>query len=451
MITERQFAIEVIRRLHEAGYTAYFAGGCVRDELLGLEPADYDVATDAKPEQVQPLFRRTIAVGASFGVIEVIGPRDVDGEHLKVQVATFRSDGEYSDGRRPDSVRYSSPKEDAQRRDFTINGMFFDPIENRLIDYVGGQADLQAKILRAIGNAAERFEEDKLRMLRAVRMAIRFDLSFDQATFRSIQAMASQIHVISVERIAEELRKILAHPRRRQALELMEQLGLLLEIFPEVSEMQGLPQGLPVAPRGDLWQHVLEVLGLLDSSLTEGSEQVSFPLAFATLFHDVGKRRTLGRTPDKYTFYHHEFVSKDMVDKVCLRLKLSNAERERINWLVEKHQYLADATTMRNSRLFPVLVHPGIQELLALHRADAIASERSTEHVDFCNRLMQTTPLEILNPDPLITGEDLIAMEIPAGPIYKTLLQQVREDQLDGKLVSSDQARNWVKRKVVAS
>src|SRR5262249_29716933 len=243
-MTEREFAIEVVRRLQEAGYQALWAGGCVRDEWLGLVPKDYDVATDARPEEVRRLFKRTVAVGASFGVVEVLGPH-VESGWLVVQVATFRSDVSYSDGRHPDAVVFSSAREDALRRDFTVNGMFFNPLENQLIDYVGGQDDLRARILRAIGNPAQRFTEDKLRMLRAVRMAPRFELAIEPATADAIRAMAPQIGVVSAERVADELRKLLVDPRRARGMRLFMELGLAGSILPELLQMKGFPQGLP--------------------------------------------------------------------------------------------------------------------------------------------------------------------------------------------------------------
>jgi poly(A) polymerase len=290
-MTERDFAIDVVRRLRGAGFQALWAGGCVRDQIMGLTPKDYDVATDARPEKIQALFRRTVAIGASFGVVEVLGPPP-----LRVQVATFRSDISYSDGRHPDAVVFASAREDALRRDFTINGMFFDPLENQVIDYVGGQNDLQARLLRAIGDPAERFVEDKLRLLRAVRFATQFELAFDPATETALRAMAGEISVVSAERIAEELRRLLVHPHRRRGAQLFADMGLAQAIIPELLEMKGVPQGPPDAPTGDLWDHVLRVLDLLGPS-------PSFSLAFAALLHDIGKRRTMGRTPDRYTFY----------------------------------------------------------------------------------------------------------------------------------------------------
>jgi poly(A) polymerase len=437
-LTEREFAVQVVRRLREAGHQALWAGGCVRDELLGLVPKDYDVATDATPEQVRRLFRPTVAVGAAFGVIAVLGPRTPAGR-LTVEVATFRSDVSYSDGRRPDRVVFSSPREDAERRDFTINGMFFDPIEGRLIDYVGGQADLGARVLRAIGDPAKRFAEDKLRMLRGVRVATRFGLTFDPATAAAIRAMAGQITVVSAERIADELRKLLVDPARARGVTLMYDLGLVEPVLPELLAMKGLPQGPPSAPVGDLWDHVIAVLDRLGPS-------ASFPLALAALLHDVGKPRVVARTAERYTFYHHEHVGRRIASDICLRLKLSNEERERVEWLVEKHQYLADAPHMRPARLKPILIHLGIEELLRLHEADALASGHSLDHVTYCRRLLaESTPAD-LNPPPLLTGDDLKQMGIPQGPVYKRLLDAVREAQLDGTITTKEEAIELVKR-----
>jgi poly(A) polymerase len=439
-MTEREFAIDVARRLQQAGHEALWAGGCVRDELLGLVPKDYDIATSARPEEVQRLFRRTVAVGISFGVVEVLGPRQ-NNESLKVQVATFRADVGYSDGRRPDEVVFSSAREDALRRDFTINGMFFDPIQGTLLDYVGGQEDLRARILRAIGDPAVRFSEDKLRLLRGVRLATRFNLTIEPATFAALKAMAPQITVVSAERIAEELRQLLVHPRRAHGMNLMFDLGLVQPLLPELLPMKGLPQGLPNAPTGDLWDHVMRVLEMLGLD-------PSFPLAMAALLHDVGKPRTVGRTPDRYTFYYHEHVGARLADEIAVRLKLSNAERERITWLVEKHQYLCEARQMRTSKLKMLLAHPGIRELLDLHRADALASGRRTDHVEYCEYLLHEWTEQDLNPPPLVTGHDLARHGLKPGPLFKTLLDAVREGQLEGTITTPKQALELVDRLV---
>ena len=448
-MTEREFAADIVRRLQAAGYRALWAGGCVRDELLGLAPNDYDVATDARPGQVQGLFRRTVAVGAAFGVVEVIGPRGADGEHLTVEVATFRSDGAYTDGRRPDAVTYSSPEEDAKRRDFTINGMFFDPVAGELHDFVGGRADLDARVLRAIGDPAARFAEDKLRVLRAVRIAARFGLAVDPATLEAARRTAPQITVVSAERIADELRKLLSHSSRGRGVRLLREFDLIGPVLPELLGTFDLPQGPPAAPTGTLWEHLVRVVEVLEPSdlggLTPPARQVvPFPLAFAALLHDVGKPRTFARAPDKYTFHRHEQVGARMAAVIAGRLKLSNAETARVTWLVEKHQYLADAPTMRMSKLKPVLVHPGIGELLALHRADALASGRGLEHVEFCERLLRETPPEELNPPPAVTGDDLIALGLKAGPDFKRLLDAVREAQLEGRVRTKEEGLKLV-------
>lgn len=426
-LTEREFALRVVRRLREAGHEALWAGGCVRDELLGLIPNDYDVATSARPEEVVRLFRRTVTVGMSFGVVEVIGPRTAAGP-LVVQVATFRSDVSYSDGRHPDAVTFSSAREDAQRRDFTINGIFYDPLEDRLIDYVGGQEDLRARLLRAIGDAEVRFTEDKLRTLRAVRMATRFDLTIEPATEAAIRKMAPQITVVSAERIAEELRRLLVHPRRAHGVNLLYRTGLVEPLLPELLELKGLPH----VPNGDWWDHVLRVLEWL-------GPDPSFPLAFAALLHAIGKRRAQGQTLDGD-------VSGRMAAVIGQRLKLSNAERERVEWLVQKHQYLRDAKQMRPSQLKTILAHPGVHELLALHRADALAAGSSTEHVDYCEQLLKEWTADDLNPSPLLTGDDLIQHGLKPGPSFKRLLDTVREAQLDGAVTSKEQAWELVDR-----
>jgi putative nucleotidyltransferase with HDIG domain len=433
-MTEREFAVDVVRRLRGAGFQALWAGGCVRDQIIGITPKDYDVAADARPEQVQALFRRTVAVGASFGVVEVLGPPP-----LRVQVATFRSDVSYSDGRHPDAVVFASAREDALRRDFTINGMFYDPLEDQVIDYVGGQEDLKKRLLRAIGAPAERFAEDKLRLLRAVRFATQFELTFDPATESAVRAMANQISVVSAERIAEELRRLLVDSHRRRGMELFMDSGLAAAIIPELLEMKGVLQGPPDAPTGDLWEHVLRVINLLGSA-------PSFPLAMGALLHDIGKRRTMGRTPDRYTFYYHEHVGRSLANKICLRLKLSNAERERIEWLVEKHQFLCDARQMRKSKLKMILAHPGIRELLTLHRADARASGKSEDHVDFCEQKLREWSIKDLDPPPLITGDDLLRHGLEQGPHFKTLLDAVREAQLEGTIGTPEEAMAMVTR-----
>jgi poly(A) polymerase len=450
---ERDFATDVVRRLRQAGHEALWAGGCVRDQLLSLVPKDYDVATSARPEEVRRLFRRTIAVGASFGVVEVLGPRTPEGP-LKIQVATFRTDvyDDGGDGRHPGHVVYATAREDAERRDFTINGMFFDPLDDRLIDYVGGQADLRAGILRAIGEPRQRFDEDKLRMLRGVRLAARFGFILEPGTAAAIREQAPSLAVISAERIADELRKLLVTRRRAEGMAQFMDLGLAAVVLPELLPMRGLLYGPPrpeaalpppgqsgAAEGGDLWGHVLRVLDLL-------GEGPSFPLALAALLHDVGKPRTVARMPDRYTYHGHEHVGRRLAGEICLRLRLSNDERERVEWLVEKHQLLCEVRQMRTSTLKPLLAHAGIRELLALHRADALASGRSVEHVEYCERLLSEWTADDLTPAPLLTGHDLTRLGLEPGPVFKKLLDAVREGQLDGAIRTTQEARALVER-----
>jgi poly(A) polymerase len=404
-MTEREFALEVVRKLQGAGYTAYWAGGCVRDELLGLTPQDYDVATSALPEQLPALFRRRNEIGAQFGVVQVIGPRGADREWLTVEVATFRIDGKYIEGRRPEGVVYSTPEEDAKRRDFTVNGMFFDPVKGELIDYVGGRADLAAKILRAIGDPVARFTEDKLRILRAARMATRFDLAIDPATHDAAKRMAQEIHVVSAERIAEELRKLLTHPNRARGLRLLREMSLIEAILPELEAWEG-------------WERVVRVMEGL------GGSPLPFPLAFAAALYPLGA---------------------STVEAIAGRLKLSTAETVRSCWLVQNQGALLGAPQLRGSRLKPLLVHTGIDELLALHRAIALAEGTSVAHVEYCERMIRDTPPEVLNPPPLVSGEDLLALGLKPGPTFKRLLDAVREAQLDERITTKQQALELVR------
>jgi poly(A) polymerase len=391
-MTEREFAIDVVRKLRAAGHQALWAGGCVRDQLMGLEPHDYDVATDARPEQVQALFRRTIAVGISFGVVEVLGPKP-----LRVQVATFRSDGTYDDGRHPTMVTFSSPEEDAKRRDFTINGLFFDPIAGQVIDYVGGEADLKAGIIRAIGDPRQRFTEDKLRLLRAVRFAARFHYQIEPETAAAIREMASQITVVAAERIAEELRKILTDSSRAFGMRLLQHAQLAEPISPALGGS-------------------LDVLIRLDGP-------VSFPLGLASVIHESDAQAAA---------------------RVCDRLRLSNVEKDRIVWLVSNQESLVDAPRLAKSSLKPLLAHDGIGELLKLHRAIARSQRKGVEHVEFCEQRLRDWPPDVINPPPLITGDDLTAMGLTPGKQFKTLLDAVRRAQLDEEIATREEALRLV-------
>ena len=408
---QRQFALEVSRRLREAGFTALFAGGCVRDQLLGLEPKDYDVATDATPEQVRALLghRRTLAVGASFGVITALGPRGAG----QIDVATFRRDESYTDGRHPDSVAFTSPQEDATRRDFTINGLFYDPVAERVIDYVGGQQDLQRKIVRAIGNPAERFTEDKLRMLRAVRFAATFGFELEKDTLDAMIAMAAEIRVVSAERIAMEMRRMLVLPRRRQAVELLLATDLMTAIAPELSAA--------VCTAGDAnTSSVLTVLERLD--------EPTFPLALAAMAY---------RMPDL-----RQIVT------LCRRWKLTNDETERSNWLADHALSLDAVGTMPWPKLQRLLIHDGARDLVALQAARVAAGEASAPTVERCREYL-AWPREKLDPPPLLTGDNLLAHGVPRGPLYRVLLEQVRDAQLEGHIANRDEALKLVDRLIL--
>ncbi len=433
----RDFALRVVRRLVQAGYQSLWAGGCVRDLILGHTPTDYDVATAATPEQVMNVLPyRSVPVGISFGVVRVRDPRHPG---VEVEVATFRSDGAYVDGRRPESVVFSSPELDAARRDFTINGMFLDPLTDRLIDYVGGREDLDRRVLRAIGDPSARFREDKLRLLRAVRLAARFRFQIEPATNAAIRAMAGQVVTVSAERIAQELRRMLVHPSRARAMDFALETGVLAAVLPQVVRMKGLFQGKPMQPEGDLWDHTLLVLSLLPPD-------PPFTLAFAALLHDVGKPSTRVFQYGRYTFHNHEQASARIAERVCRSLKFANAEREHITWLVAYHQYLGEAKRLRESKLKRMLAEPGIDELLTLHHADALASTGNTEHVDYCRYYLEAQPTGPINPPPLLTGHDLVRHGLAPGPQFKDLLDRVREAQLEGQIHSKKEALEWVDR-----
>jgi len=401
---QRRFATEVVCRLREAGFVAYFAGGCVRDELLGRTPKDYDVATDATPPQIRRSFgnRQTLAIGAAFGVITVIGPKPAG----MVEVATFRRDADYSDGRHPDRVTFSSAEEDASRRDFTINGLFYDPVEQRVIDFVDGQEDIRRRVIRAIGSPLDRFCEDKLRMLRAVRFTATFDFHLEADTLAAIRQMADQITVVSSERIAMEMRRMLVDRRRTEAVRLLLETGLAAMVLPEI------------VPDDDTQRQRLD--GCL--AVLARLPQPGFPLALGALLH--------------------ELVAPAGARRVCTRWRLSNKETDRVVWLVKHRRVLCGAQSMPWSTLQPLLIAEGIDDLLALHES---ASAAGAEDVGHCRSLLQR-PREVLDPPPLLTGDDLLSHGISAGPKYKMLLQRTRDAQLDEEIHTKAEALEFVDR-----
>jgi poly(A) polymerase len=433
----RAFAVDVVRRLQAAGYQSLWAGGCVRDLILGQTPSDYDVATDATPEQVMAVLPfQAVTVGISFGVVRVRRSHR-PGVDVEVEVATFRSDGAYVDGRRPEWVVFSSPELDAARRDFTINGMFLDPLTGKLIDYVGGEADLKNGVLRAIGEATARFREDKLRVLRAIRLAARFRFEIDPPTFAAIKSMAGQIITVSKERIAQELRKMLVHASRAEAMELALETGLVAAILPDLLPLKRMDQPTSGQRDGNLWEYVMRVLKSLPVN-------PSFTLAFAALMHDVGKLQTGTPEEGRDRFLDHGLAGARISERVCRDLKFSNAERDRITWLVTFHQYLREAKQLRESKLKRILAEPGIDELLALHRAIAVATTGNTEHVDYCDYYLKAQPFGPINPPPLLTGHDLVRLGLEPGAKFAKILEQVRELQLEGQIQTKPEALEWV-------
>ncbi len=434
-MTPREMANSICDTLRRSSYQALLVGGCVRDLLLGREPADYDVTTDATPDQVTALFPESIAVGAQFGVILL--PRD----GLKVEVATFRSDVGYSDGRHPDSVVYSkTPQEDVQRRDFTINGLLMRHDSSEVLDYVGGQADLEAKVIRAIGEPARRFTEDKLRMMRAVRFAARFGFEIEADTFRAIRRHVAEIHQVSPERLREELTKMLTEGAARQAFELLDETWLLQQVLPEIAAMKGVEQPPQFHPEGDVWIHTRLML--------EGLPKNASPtLAWGVLLHDVGKPPTFqsaAETGDRIRFNNHVEVGMRMAEAICERLRFSNEDTEQILALVDNHMKFGAVAEMRASTLKKFVRLPHFEEHLALHRLDCLSSHRHLDSYEFVERFLELTPPEQVRPERLLTGDDLLAMGFRPGPVFAEILHTLEDAQLEGQIKTQDEARNYV-------
>jgi poly(A) polymerase len=447
MSATNQHATEIVRTLRERGHQAYLVGGCVRDLLLGREPADYDVATDATPQQVMEIFPQTFAVGAQFGVVLVPLPKTASGESAVgageevavVEVSTFRSDVGYSDGRHPDEVRFSkNPQEDVKRRDFTINGLLLDPITNEVLDYVGGRDDLKAGVVRTIGEPEHRFAEDKLRMLRAVRFAARFDYQIDPSTLAPIRRLAAQIHQVSCERVREELTKMLTEGHARRAFELLDESGLLKQVLPEISAMKGVEQPPQFHPEGDVFVHTT----LLLEKLSAGCSPT---LAWGALLHDVGKPPTFRIAPDRIRFDRHVEVGVKMAAEICRRLRFSNDDTGQILALVDNHMRFADVQRMKESTLKKFLRLPAFDEHLELHRMDCLSSNGITESYEFALEKVRTMPPEVIHPQPLITGQDLIDAGYEPGPRFKEILTAVEDAQLEGRLASREAAMELVK------
>jgi poly(A) polymerase len=431
-VSAREKAIFIVRRLRQEGYDAFLAGGCVRDMLLQKPPQDYDIATNAKPEDIQRVFAETIPVGAQFGVILVL----VDGEPF--EVASFRHDGPYLDGRRPSHVRYGSLEEDIFRRDFTINGMVYDPIGDRVIDLVEGQKDLQRGVIRAIGNPRDRFDEDRLRMIRAVRFAASLGFEIEASTFDAIRRLAPTVTQISWERIGDELTRILTEGGVRRGFELLDESGLLKVLLPEIEAMKGTQQSPDFHPEGDVFAHTMLLLAHLHAP--------SETLAYGCLLHDVAKPVCIRQDAERITFYGHTEKGAEMAEQILKRLKRGRAVWERVSYLVHNHLRHTQALKMRLSTLKRFLREEGIGELLELARIDALSSNGDLHYYDYCKQRLAELEEEEIRPAPLVRGGDLIAMGIPPGPIFTDILRQVEDAQLGGELNNREEALQWIQR-----
>lgn len=449
------FALHVLRALRDAGHQAYLAGGCVRDLLLGREPADYDIATSATPEAVLGLFPRTFAVGAHFGVVLVADTASEELPHAVIEVATFRSDGAYSDGRHPDAVRYTvSAEEDVLRRDFTINGLLLDPLAGPLsvagqlsseslrhavLDHVGGLADLDAGLIRAIGRPEERFHEDRLRMLRAVRFGARFGFAIEPATLAAIRALGPRIASVSRERIRDELTRMLTEGRARRAFELLDESGLLSEVLPEIARMRGVEQPPQFHPEGDVWTHTLLLLDQLESGCP-------MTLAWGALLHDVGKPPTF-RLAERIRFDGHVEVGAAMGAEICRRFRFSNEETRQILSLIENHMRFMDAPRMKDSTLKRFFRLDGFDQHLALHKMDCLAATGNLENWRYVRQRYETMPAEAVRPRALLTGRELIAAGYRPGPAFRPMLQAVEDAQLEGVIATAEEALDFVRQR----
>jgi len=431
--SERErLAVDLIRQLWACGHKAYLVGGCVRDRLLGVAPSDFDIATDAPPSRVQTLFPGALLVGAHFGVVIV---RDGDAQ---VEVSTFRSEGSYSDGRRPDAVRFETdPALDAQRRDFTINALMEDPCSGDILDFVGGRADLGNKTIRAIGDAGRRFQEDHLRMLRAVRFAARLSFSIEGKTREAISQQAGFVRTVSAERVRDELVRIMTEGGASRGLELLDELSLLAHVLPEVKALRGVEQPPEFHPEGDVWTHVLlmlEKMGVATASL-----------AFGVLLHDVGKPLTFRRA-DRIRFDGHAELGAAISAGVLERLRFSKEDIGRVTALVANHMRFKDVLKMHTSTLKRFLRLPHFEEHLELHRLDCLASNGHRDSYDFVRQKLDELSVEVLHPQRLISGHDLIAAGYSPGPAFSEALKTVETAQLEGEAHTRNEALMIAKR-----
>jgi tRNA nucleotidyltransferase (CCA-adding enzyme) len=432
-VSQKEKALFIIKRLREEGYEAYLAGGYVRDDLLGRVPKDYDIATDAQPKAVQEIFSLTNPVGTQFGVVLVL----LDGESFAV--ATFRYDGPYLDGRHPSHVRFGTMKEDILRRDFTINGMMYDPHEDRVIDLVGGAKDLKLGLIRAIGDPHQRFEEDRLRMVRAIRFAASLGFTIEENTLRAIQQKAPTISQIAWERIGEEITRVLREGNARRGFELLDTTKLLGALLPEIEALKGVEQSPDFHPEGDVFTHTMALLGHL-AHPTE-------TLAYGCLLHDIAKPACFQKEGGRITFYNHTEKGAEMAVEILRRLKRSRAVWERVTYLVRNHLRYTQSPKMRLSTLKRFLREDGIEELLELCRIDSLSANGDLQYYTFCMQKLTELKKEEIRPDPLLRGRDLIAMGFSPGPSFQEILKEVEEAQLNGEISSRNHAAEWVLKK----
>ncbi|MDF1752606.1 MAG: CCA tRNA nucleotidyltransferase [Verrucomicrobiales bacterium] len=433
----RQTAISILKRLQEAGFTAYFAGGCVRDSLLGKEPKDYDIASNATPDQILEIFPDGDTIGAHFGVILVRR----SGYHF--EIATFRQDGDYSDGRRPDSVSFSDAENDAKRRDFTVNGLFENPVSGEVIDFVGGKIDLENQCLRAIGDPAKRFDEDYLRLLRAVRFATTLNFKIEESTWRAIEIEAPNIQQMAPERIREELDRIWKHPNRVAGFDRLVESGLMAAIIPEILDLQGCEQPPQFHPEGDVFVHTRMMLGLLPAD-------ASLPLVLSVLFHDIAKPATQTYDPaeDRIRFNGHDKVGAEMTTAILKRLKYSNEIIDATVSGVSHHMEFMNVKQMRVATLKRFMARDTFDDELALHRVDCLGSNGNLGNYDFLLEKREEFAKEPIIPKPFLNGRDLISRGFPSGPGMGKILREAQDLQLDGVLKSREESLEWLEEKL---
>lgn len=431
-MAQKKLAVQIVKMLHQSGFVAYFAGGCVRDMIMKEKPKDYDIATTATPDDVEKLFPKCVPVGKQFGVMIVV----IDKQHF--EVATFRREGAYQDGRHPDAVAFTTPEEDAKRRDFTVNGLFYDPLKRCIIDHVEGRKDIRQKLIRTIGDPDARFQEDRLRLLRAIRFAANLGFEIEPKTWQAIKRLRKEIHSVSQERIRDELVKMFTRSNAGCGLELLSESGLLEEVLPEIEAMKGVKQPPEFHPEGDVFVHTKMLMDQL--------EHPSVRLAFGALLHDVGKPPTFSDEGGRIHFYNHPNVGAQITRQILTRLRFSNQEIEDIVSCVDNHMKFANVKEMRIGKLKQFVARENFLVELEMHKIDCLASHGKLELYQFLRRKVKEFEREDLKPKRLINGDDLIAIGIEPGPMMKEILEEVYSLQLEGKIASQDEAIRWVKK-----